>query len=36
MNALFSLGVKETDRTDIVLALLQGLPGLNRQTRQAG
>jgi hypothetical protein len=32
MNALFSLGVKETDRTDIVLALLQGVPGLNQQT----
>ena len=32
MNALFSLGVKETDRTDIVLALLQGVPGLNRQS----
>jgi hypothetical protein len=32
MNALFNLGVKETDRTDIVLALLQGIPGLNQQT----
>jgi len=32
MNALFSLGVKETGRTDIVLALLQGVPGLNRQS----
>jgi hypothetical protein len=32
MNALFNLGVKETDRTDIVLALLQGVPGLNQQT----
>jgi uncharacterized protein DUF4331 len=31
-NALFNLGVKETDRTDIVLALLQGVPDLNRQT----
>ena len=31
-NALFNLGVKETDRTDIVLALLQGVPGLNQQT----
>ncbi len=31
-NALFNLGVKETDRTDIVLALLQGIPGLNQQT----
>jgi hypothetical protein len=32
MNALFHLGVKETDRTDIVEALLQGIPGLNQQT----
>src|SRR5207249_1654222 len=32
LNALFGLGVKETDRTDIVAALLQGIPGLNRQT----
>ena len=32
MNALFGLGVKETDRTDIVQALLQGMPGLNQQT----
>jgi hypothetical protein len=32
LNALFNLGVKETDRTDIVLALLQGVPGLNQQT----
>ena len=30
MNALFNLGVKETDRSDIVLALLQGIPGLNQ------
>jgi hypothetical protein len=28
MNALFGLGVKETGRTDIVQALLQGIPGL--------
>lgn len=28
MNALFDLGVKENDRTDIVQALLTGLPGL--------
>ena len=27
MNALFNLGVKETDRTDIVQALLTGVPG---------
>ena len=32
LNALFNLGVKETGRTDIVLALLQGLPDLNRQS----
>src|SRR5919197_6741266 len=32
LNALFGLGVKETDRSDIVLALLQGIPGLNQQT----
>jgi hypothetical protein len=30
MNGLFNLGVKETDRSDIVLALLQGIPGLNQ------
>jgi hypothetical protein len=30
MNALFSLGVKETDRTDIVTALLTGVPGLTQ------
>jgi hypothetical protein len=27
LNALFHLGVKETDRTDIVQALLTGIPG---------
>jgi hypothetical protein len=32
LNALFNLGVKETGRTDIVLALLQGVPGLNQQS----
>jgi hypothetical protein len=32
MNALFNLGVKTTDRTDIVEALLQGFDGLNRQS----
>jgi hypothetical protein len=31
MNGLFGLGVKETGRTDIVQALLQGIPGLNQQ-----
>ncbi len=30
MNALFNLGVKETDRTDIVTALLTGVPGLTQ------
>jgi hypothetical protein len=32
LNALFGLGVPETDRADIVLALLQGLEGVNRQS----
>ena len=32
MNALFNLGVQETGRSDIVQAVLQGLPGLNQQT----
>jgi Domain of unknown function (DUF4331) len=30
MNALFNLGVKETNRTDIVTALLTGVPGLTQ------
>jgi hypothetical protein len=30
MNALFNLGVKETGRTDIVTALLTGIPGLTQ------
>ena len=30
LNALFDIGAPETDRTDIVQALLQGLPGLNQ------
>ena len=30
LNALFNLGVKETNRTDIVQALLTGLPGLTQ------
>jgi Domain of unknown function (DUF4331) len=30
LNALFGLGVKETDRTDIVQALLTGVPGLTQ------
>jgi hypothetical protein len=29
LNALFGVGAPESDRTDIVQALLQGLPGLN-------
>jgi hypothetical protein len=30
LNALFRVGAPESDRTDIVQALLQGLPGLNQ------
>jgi hypothetical protein len=30
LNALFNLGVKETNRTDIVQALLTGIPGLTQ------
>jgi hypothetical protein len=30
LNALFDVGAPETDRTDIVQAVLQGIPGLNR------
>jgi Domain of unknown function (DUF4331) len=30
LNALFGLGVKETNRTDIVQALLTGIPGLTQ------
>src|SRR3712207_8278520 len=30
LNQLFDLGVKETDRTDIVEALLTGIPGVTR------
>jgi hypothetical protein len=29
LNALFDIGAPETDRTDIVQAVLQGIPGLN-------
>ena len=32
LNALYDIHAPETDRTDIVQALLQGLPGLNQQT----
>jgi hypothetical protein len=30
LNALFGLGIKETGRTDVVQALLTGVPGLTR------
>jgi hypothetical protein len=37
LNALFGVGAPETDRTDIVQALLQGIPGLNQhQGKHAG
>ncbi|HSF01830.1 MAG TPA: DUF4331 domain-containing protein [Solirubrobacterales bacterium] len=37
LNALFGVGAPETDRTDVVQALLQGLPGLNQHSgRHAG
>ncbi len=35
LNALFGLGVKETDRTDIVQALLTGVPGLTQISKNA-
>lgn len=35
LNALFGLGVKETNRTDIVQALLTGLPGLTQISPKA-
>jgi hypothetical protein len=35
LNALFGLGVKETDRTDIVQALLTGVPGLTQISPKA-
>jgi Domain of unknown function (DUF4331) len=34
MNALFNLGVKETGRTDIVTALLTGVPGLTQVSKK--
>jgi hypothetical protein len=34
MNALFNLGVKETGRTDIVTALLTGVPGLTQISKK--
>ena len=30
LNQLFALGIKETDRTDVVQALLTGIPGVTR------
>jgi hypothetical protein len=35
LNALFGLGVKETNRTDIVQALLTGVPGLTQISPKA-
>jgi Domain of unknown function (DUF4331) len=35
LNQLFGLGVKETNRTDIVQALLTGLPGLTQISKNA-
>ena len=32
LNALFGVGAPETDRADVVQALLQGLPGLNEHS----
>jgi hypothetical protein len=32
LNALFGLGVQETNRSDMVTALLTGVPGLNQQS----
>jgi Domain of unknown function (DUF4331) len=34
MNALFNLGVKETNRTDIVTALLTGVPGVTQISKK--
>ena len=35
LNALFGLGIKENNRTDIVQALLTGIPGLTQIARNA-
>lgn len=35
LNALFNLGIKETDRTDIVTALLTGIPGVTQIAKGA-
>ena len=32
LNALFDINAPETDRTDIVQAVLQGIPGLNEHS----
>jgi hypothetical protein len=34
LNALFNLGIKETNRTDIVTALLTGVPGATQISRK--
>jgi hypothetical protein len=36
LNALFDIGAPENDRTDIVQALLQGIPGLNQHAGVKG
>ena len=36
LNALFNIGAPEDDRTDIVQALLQGIPGLNQHSGVEG
>ena len=36
LNALFNIGAPEDNRTDIVLALLQGIPGLNQHAGADG
>ncbi|HKP20393.1 MAG TPA: DUF4331 domain-containing protein [Thermoleophilaceae bacterium] len=36
MNALFNVGAPEDDRTDIVQAVLQGIPGLNQHSGVKG
>jgi hypothetical protein len=35
LNQLFDLGIKETDRTDVVTALLTGIPGVTQIARNA-
>jgi len=36
LNALFGIGAPENDRTDIVQAVLQGIPGLNQHSGVKG